>query len=90
MKNKEPISSKQERMRKLTVGELRKILKDPLLNDSTEVFADYPRGWSGVFQAYVSNGRLFLLASDNVKHSGIGGGTRVLDTLLWESESIEG
>ena len=89
MTNGESITEKQEKMEKLTVGELKRLLNNPLLTDSDEVFVDYPAGWSGVFQVYRSEGRLFLLASDKFSDSGIGGGVTVIDDELWRSDDLK-
>ena len=59
MKDNESLSTKQRQMQKLTVGELRKLLNKPELKDSDEVFADYPGGWSGIYQVYIQVCDLF-------------------------------
>lgn len=89
MTDGESITDKQAKMEKLTVGMLKKLLNRKELQDSDEVFADYPGGWSGVFQVYRSDNRLFFLASDNFDHSGIGGGVTCLDDELWISDDLE-
>ena len=89
MNDKESISEKQQKMQKLTVGILRKVLKSKELHDTDEVFADYPGGWSGIFQVYCSENRLFMLASDKFSDSGIGGGVSCLDSQLWISDSLD-
>jgi hypothetical protein len=89
MNDKESITDKQAEMEKLTVGKLKQLLNNKELHDSDEVFADYPGGWSGVFQVYRSDNRLFLLASDNFNDSGIGGGVTSIDTQLWKSADLD-
>ena len=89
MTNGESITdNKQAKMEKLTVGMLKKLLKNKELHDSDEVFVDYPAGWSGVFQVYRSDNRLFLLASDKFSDSGIGGGEKCIDHEFWRSEHL--
>lgn len=90
MTNGESITdNKQAKMEKLTVGMLKKLLKNKELHDSDEVFVDYPAGWSGVFQVYRSDNRLFLLASDKFSDSGIGGGEKYIDDELWRSDDLD-
>ena len=89
MTDKESITEKQDKMEKLTVGRLKQLLNNKELHDSDEVFADYPGGWSGVFQVYRSDNRQFLLASDNSNDSGIGGGVTSIDTQLWKSKDLD-
>ncbi len=81
--------NKQAKMEKLTVGMLKKLLKNKELHDSDEVFVDYPSGWSGVFQVYRSDNRLFLLASDKFSDSGIGGGEKCIDHEFWRSKDLD-
>ena len=89
MTNGESITdNKQAKMEKLTVGMLKKLLRNKELHDSDEVFVDYPAGWSGVFQVYRSDNRLFLLASDKFSDSGIGGGEKCIDHEFWRSEHL--
>lgn len=88
MKDGEPLSKRQIELKPLTVGMFKQILKKSNLSDDARIFADYPNGWSGIFQAYKQNGDLYLLASDNEDDSGIGGGTEVLDHLLWQSDGL--
>jgi hypothetical protein len=88
MLNGENLSERQEKLEKLTIGKLKEIINKSELPDDAEIFADYPAGWSGIFQVYKQNGRLFMLASDNEDDSGIGGGTEELDTLLWRAEGL--
>ena len=90
MTNGESITNnKQAKMEKLTVGMLKKLLRNKELQNSDEVFVDYPAGWSGVFQVYRSDNRLFLLASDKFSDSGIGGGVTVIDDELWRSDDLK-
>ena len=89
MTDGESISDKQYKMEKLTVGKLKQLLNNKELKDSDEVFADYPGGWSGVFQVYRSDNRLFFLASANFKDSGIGGGVTSIDSQLWKSKDLD-
>lgn len=89
MTDGESITDKQTKMEKLTVGKLKQLLKNKELQDSDEVFVDYPGGWNGVFQVYRSDNRLFLLASDKFSDSGIGGGVTCLDDELWRSGDIK-
>ena len=89
MTNGESITdNEQAKMEKLTVGMLKKLLRNKELHDSDEVFVDYPAGWSGVFQVYRSDNRLFLLASDKFSDSGIGGGEKCIDHEFWRSEHL--
>ena len=88
MQNKESLSTKQRHMQKLTVGELKKLLNKPELKDSDEVFADYPGGWSGIFQVYIQDHALFMLASDNANDSGLGGGVKCIDYRIWQSKDV--
>ena len=89
MTNGESITGhKQAKMEKLTVGMLKKLLRNKELQNSDEVFVDYPGGWSGVFQVYRSDNRLFLLASDKFSDSGIGGGETCIDHEFWRSEDL--
>lgn len=89
MTNGESITdNKQAKMEKLTVGMLKKLLRNKELQNSDEVFVDYPGGWSGVFQVYRSENRLFLLASDKFSDSGIGGGEKSIDHEFWRSDDI--
>ena len=89
MKNGEDMSERQKKLKPLTIGELKRIIKRSKLPHDATVFADYPRGWSGIFQVYVQDGSLFLLASDKSKDSGIGGScNNTIDTLMWEADGI--
>ena len=88
MKDGEQLSQRQIDIKTLTVGQLKQIIKQNKLPDEARIFADYPNGWSGIFQVYKQNGDLYLLASDNEDDSGIGGGTEVLDHLLWEANGL--
>jgi len=89
MKDGEDMSECQKKLKPLTIGELKDIIKRSKLPDDATLFADYPNGWSGIFQVYVQNGSLFLLASDNYNDSGIGGNyNNTIDTLMWEAEGL--
>ena len=58
MKNGEDMSECQKKLKPLTIGELKRIIKRSKLPNDATVFADYPSGWSGIFQVYVQDGRL--------------------------------
>ena len=88
MKDGEALSKRQIDLKSLTIGELKKIISKSKLPDNAQIFADYPKGWSGIFQVYMQNGNLYMLASDNEDDSGIGGGTEVLDYLLWQADGL--
>ena len=88
MQSGESLTTRQEKLEKLTIGKLKELIDKSELPDDAEIFADYPNGWSGIFQVYKQNGCLFLLASDNEDDSGIGGGIKVLDTLLWQADGL--
>lgn len=87
MKDSENITTRQSRLKKLTVGTLKKLLRHHTVKDTDEVFADFSGGWSGVFQVYHQDNRLFLLASDKDSDSGIG--ASINDWLLWESDGLD-
>lgn len=88
MKDGEALSKRQIDLKILTIGELKKIISKSKLPDNAQIFADYPKGWGGIFQVYTQNGNLYLLASDNEDDSGIGGGAEVLDYLLWQADGL--
>lgn len=89
MKDGEDLSERQKKLSPLTIGELKRIIKRSKLPDDTPLFADYPKGWSGIFQVYMQDGSLFLLASDSYSDSGIGGNyNNTIDTLMWEAEGL--
>lgn len=88
MKDGEQLSKQQIELKPLTVGKLKQILAKSELPDDAKIFADYPNGWSGIFQVYKQDGDLYLLASDNDDDSGLGGGTKEIDTLLWQTDGL--
>lgn len=89
MKTGEDISTRQKELKTMTVGEFKKIITENHLPDDTLMFADYPEGWSGLFQLYQQDGGIFFLASDNYRDSGIGGNyNNTIDCLLWEADGL--
>jgi len=88
MKNGKSLTQRQIDLKTLTIGKFKQIIRKSKLPDDAPMFADYPKGWSGIFQVYKQDGGLYLLASDNEDDSGIGGGTVVLDTLLWQADGL--
>lgn len=89
MKNGEEISERQKKLKPLTVGEFKKIIRKNKIPDDTPMFADYPEGWSGLFQLYTQDGSLFFLASDNENDSGIGGNyNNTMDCRLWQADGL--
>ena len=89
MKTGEDLSERQRKLKPLTVGEFKKIIRQNKIPDDTPIFADFPEGWSGIFQLYQQDGSIFFLASDNERDSGIGGNyNNTIDCLLWEADGL--
>lgn len=89
MQDGESLSDRQKKMNPLTVGEFKRIIKENGIPDDTPMYADYPNGWSGLYQLYQQQGGLFFLASDKNSDSGIGGNyDGEIDTLLWEADGL--
>ncbi len=88
MKDGESLTQRQIDLKTLTIGKFKQIIRKSKLPDDAPMFADYPKGWSGIFQVYKQDGGLYLLASDNEDDSGIGGGTVELDYLLWRADGL--
>lgn len=89
MQDGESLSERQKKINPLTVGEFKKIIEENGIPDDTPMYADYPNGWSGLYQLYQQQAGLFFLASDQDSDSGIGGNyDGEIDTLLWEADGL--